>query len=71
MKLITGVLLLAATTLANALANDLDTLVKTDTGWVSGSGTAVRVYKGIRMPPVRRARCAGGRRSQQSRGKGF
>ncbi|MGA2736479.1 MAG: carboxylesterase family protein [Bryobacteraceae bacterium] len=47
MKLITSVLLLAATTLANALANDLETLVKTDTGWVSGSGTAVRVYKGI------------------------
>ena len=43
MKLIIGVLLLAAA----ALANDLDTLVKIDTGWVSGSGTAVRVYKGI------------------------
>ena len=47
MKLITGVLLLAATTLANGLANDLDTLVKIDTGWVSGSGGGVRVYKGI------------------------
>ena len=42
MKLIIGVLLLAP-----ALANDLDTLVKIDTGWVSGSGNAVRVYKGI------------------------
>jgi para-nitrobenzyl esterase len=43
MKLIIGVLLLAA----SALANGLDTLVKIDTGWVSGSGTGVRVYKGI------------------------
>ena len=43
MKLITGVLLLAA----SALANGLDTLVKIDTGWVSGSGVGVRVYKGI------------------------
>jgi para-nitrobenzyl esterase len=43
MKLITGVLLVAA----SALANDLDTLVKIDTGWVSGTGAGVRVYKGI------------------------
>ncbi len=43
MKLILGVWLLAAA----ALANDLDTLVKIDTGWVSGAGTGVRVYKGI------------------------
>jgi para-nitrobenzyl esterase len=43
MKLIIGVLLLTAA----ALANDLDTLVKIDTGWVSGSGAGVRVYKGI------------------------
>jgi para-nitrobenzyl esterase len=43
MKWIIGVLLLAGP----ALANDLDTLVKIDTGWVSGSGDAVRVYKGI------------------------
>jgi para-nitrobenzyl esterase len=47
MKLITGVLLLAATPLANGWANDLDSLVKIDTGWVSGSGVGVRVYKGI------------------------
>ena len=32
---------------AAACANDLDTLVKIDTGWLSGAGTAVRVYKGI------------------------
>jgi para-nitrobenzyl esterase len=43
MKLIIGILLLAA----SALANDLDTLIKIDTGWVSGSGVGVRVYKGI------------------------
>jgi para-nitrobenzyl esterase len=43
MKLILAAGLLAA----SALANDLDTLVKIDSGWVSGSGTAVRVYKGI------------------------
>jgi para-nitrobenzyl esterase len=43
MKLIIGVTLLAA----SALANGLDTLVKIDTGWVAGSGTGVRVYKGI------------------------
>ena len=43
MKLIIGVLLLAV----SALANGLDTLVKIDTGWVSGSGAGVRVYKGI------------------------
>jgi para-nitrobenzyl esterase len=43
MKLIIGILLLAA----SALANDLDTLVKIDTGWVSGSEAGVRVYKGI------------------------
>jgi para-nitrobenzyl esterase len=43
MKWIIGVLLLASP----ALANDLDTIVKIDTGWVSGSGAAVRVYKGI------------------------
>jgi para-nitrobenzyl esterase len=43
MKLILGVVVLAAT----ALANDLDTVVKIDTGWVSGSGGGVRVYKGI------------------------
>jgi para-nitrobenzyl esterase len=50
MKLIIGVLLLAA----SALANGLDTLVKIDTGWVSGSGTDVRVYKGIpyAVPPT-------------------
>jgi len=47
MKLIIGVLLLAATTFANGLANGLDTLLKIDTGWVSGSGAGVRVYKGI------------------------
>jgi para-nitrobenzyl esterase len=47
MKLISGILLLAAATLANARANDLDSLVKIDTGWVSGSGVGVRVYKGI------------------------
>ena len=47
MKLIIGVMLLAATPFANGLANDLDTLVKIDTGWVSGSGVGVRVYKGI------------------------
>lgn len=43
MKVLSGVLLLAAT----ALANDLDTVVKIDTGWVSGSDAGVRVYKGI------------------------
>jgi hypothetical protein len=43
MKLIIAAGLLAA----SALANDLDTVVKIDTGWVSGSGTSVRVYKGI------------------------
>ena len=43
MKPIICVLLLSA----SALANGLDTLVKIDTGWVSGSGTGVRVYKGI------------------------
>jgi para-nitrobenzyl esterase len=43
MKPIIGVLLLAA----SLLANDLDSLVKIDTGWVSGSGVGVRVYKGI------------------------
>jgi para-nitrobenzyl esterase len=47
MRLIQGVLLLAATPFANGLANDLDTLVKIDTGWVSGTGVGVRVYKGI------------------------
>jgi para-nitrobenzyl esterase len=41
-------LILAAGLLAvSAMANDLDTVVKIDTGWVSGSGTTVRVYKGI------------------------
>jgi len=43
MKPIICVLLLSA----SALANGLDSLVKIDTGWVSGSGTGVRVYKGI------------------------
>jgi para-nitrobenzyl esterase len=43
MKPIFGLLLLAA----SLPANDLDTLVKIDTGWVSGSGIGVRVYKGI------------------------
>ena len=43
MKLIIGVLLLAA----SMPANDLDTLVKIDTGWVSGSGAGVHAYKGI------------------------
>lgn len=54
MKPIIGVLLLVATTLANGQANGLDTLVQIDTGWVSGSGAAVRVYKGIpyAAPPV-------------------
>jgi para-nitrobenzyl esterase len=47
MKLIAGLLLLGAATLTNGLANDLDTLVKIDSGWISGSGTGVRVYKGI------------------------
>jgi para-nitrobenzyl esterase len=41
---------------APLLANDLDTLVKIDSGWVSGSGggSAMRVYKGIpyAAPPV-------------------
>ena len=43
MKPIICVLLLSV----SALASGLDTLVKIDTGWVSGSGTGVRVYKGI------------------------
>ena len=43
MKLTIGVLAMAAA----ALANGLDTLVKIDTGWVAGSGTTIRVYKGI------------------------
>ena len=47
MKPTLAVLLLAATPFASGLANDLDTLVKIDTGWVSGSGAGVRVYKGI------------------------
>jgi para-nitrobenzyl esterase len=47
MKLILGVLLSAATPFVNGLANDLDTVVKIDTGWVSGTGVGVRVYKGI------------------------
>ena len=46
-KPILTVLLLAAAIPARGLANDLDTLVKIDTGWVSGSGAGVRVYKGI------------------------
>lgn len=50
MKVIIGAVLAAAV----ALANDLDTAVKIDTGWVSGSGTAVRVYRGIpyAAPPI-------------------
>jgi len=50
MRTIPALLLLAV----SALANGLDSVVKIDTGWVSGSGTSVRVYKGIpyAAPPV-------------------
>jgi para-nitrobenzyl esterase len=54
MKTMIRFLLLAAAALVPACANDLDTLVKIDSGWVSGSGSSVRVYKGIpyAAPPV-------------------
>ncbi len=50
MKLVVGVLLAVSA----ALATDLDTIVKIDSGWVAGSGGAVRTYKGIpyAAPPV-------------------
>jgi len=37
-----------------SLASDLDNIVKIDSGYVAGSGTAIRVYKGIPFaaPPV-------------------
>jgi para-nitrobenzyl esterase len=53
MKLcVVGTLFLAAHALAGA--SGLETIVKTDSGWIAGSGTAVRVYKGIpyAAPPV-------------------
>jgi para-nitrobenzyl esterase len=45
MKLHIGVLLLAAQTLA--AAPGLGTIVRIDSGWIAGSGTTVRSYKGI------------------------
>ena len=52
MKLITAALFLAAQLLP--AATGLETLVKIDSGWVSGTGTTVRAYKGIpyAAPPV-------------------
>ncbi len=50
MKTFFGLLMLAV----SGLANDLDTLVKIDSGWVAGHDASVRVYKGIpyAAPPV-------------------
>jgi para-nitrobenzyl esterase len=47
-------LLLSLVISVPALASDLDNVVKIDSGYVLGSGTAVRVYKGIPFaaPPV-------------------
>ena len=45
MKLLFAVLLIASQTLA--AVPGMDTLVKIDSGWIAGSGTAVHVYKGI------------------------
>src|SRR5437773_10587687 len=45
MKLHIGVLLLAAQTLP--AAPGLGTIVRLDSGWIAGSGTTVRSYKGI------------------------
>jgi para-nitrobenzyl esterase len=45
MKLIFGALLLAVPALA--AGPSLGTVVKIGAGWVAGSGTSVRVYKGI------------------------
>src|SRR5579864_2203524 len=52
MKLLIGTLTLAASALA--AGSGLETIVKIDSGWVAGSGTAIRVYKGIpyAAPPV-------------------
>src|SRR5579871_355785 len=52
MKLLIGTLTLAASALA--AGSGLETLVKIDSGWIAGSGTAIRVYKGIpyAAPPV-------------------
>jgi para-nitrobenzyl esterase len=47
-------LCLALSLSASARASDLENVVKIDSGYVAGSGTAVRVYKGIPFaaPPV-------------------
>jgi para-nitrobenzyl esterase len=45
MKLMFGALLIAAQALA--AVSGMDSVVKIDSGWIAGSGTAVHVYKGI------------------------
>lgn len=52
MKLVISAFLVAAHLLA--AESGLQTLVKIDSGWVAGSGIAVRSYKGIpyAAPPV-------------------
>lgn len=52
MKFIIGALLLAANALPSVPG--LGSVVKIDTGWLAGSGTTIRVYKGIpyAAPPV-------------------
>ena len=52
MKVLTGVLLMAAC--AFAAGTEMDTVAQTESGLVSGSGTYIRVYKGIpyAAPPV-------------------
>ncbi len=54
MRTLLPLLCLALSLSAPALASDLENLVKIDSGYVVGSGTAVRVYKGIPFaaPPV-------------------
>lgn len=52
MRVLTGLLLMAACALA--AGTEIDTVVKTESGYVSGSGASIRVYKGIpyAAPPV-------------------
>jgi len=45
MKLAFATLLVAADLVA--AGSGLETIVKTDSGWVSGAGTTIRSYKGI------------------------
>jgi len=50
MKLRIAALFITSGALAGA---GLDTVVKIDSGWIAGSGTTVRSYKGIPTPPHR------------------